>query len=145
MTQRNYIDIGGTFPMEDGQRHPFGPHGLWFYPNGQFGEPNHNKYERPYGYSPFFVFGTHATIKGAECCYSDRYPLWDADKMDDALAEASIKSLGCPRPDLVPGIARFIKAYHGTEYKLVGVVEWCNVGNGFPCWSFHFKKVPADG
>lgn len=113
----------------------YGPHGLWY----EQGRENFSKFERPYGYSPFFIFGNHKSIEGAECCYSDRYRLWGQEKYDAACAAAGIN--GIHGSVTRAAVDAFVKAYHGNEFSVVGMVEWCNVSNGYPCWSIHFKKV----
>lgn len=118
----------------DQKNKAFGPHGLWYEQEGE----NYTKYDHPYSYSPFFLFGDHESIEGANCDYTDRYQLWDKERYDRA-----IKAMGKERrwDQHTPAeYNKFVKAYYGENYEVVGVVEWCNVSNGYPCWSIHFKE-----
>lgn len=116
----------------------WGPMGLWYY-QGVKNKDRRTKETHPYGYDPFFLFGNHETIADAHCNYSDRYPLWGEKKFRNALEKAGIQSMwGRVEPEQWDA---FVKAYHGKSYECVGVVEWCNMSSGYPCWSIHFKKT----
>jgi hypothetical protein len=138
LTRYGFRAVGSTW----NDRCPHG-NGIWYERDGR---KNYTKDERPYGYSPFFTYGSHKSIEGAECCYSDRYDLWGDEKLKAALAAAGLRGLGggWNGPD-AKKIDRFVKAYHGEQYNLVGIVEWCNASTGYPCWSIHFKDASKLG
>ena len=107
----------------------------WYFPERE----NFTKQEKPYAYSPFFTFGSHSTIAGASADYTDRYLSWGAEKFRAAQKVAGIK--GDWWNTATPAqVQKFVTAYYGKGYKLVGIVEWCNVSSGYPHWSIHFTK-----
>lgn len=106
----------------------------WYYP-----DQRKSRSEYPYTFSPYFVFGDHSTIKGASADYSDRYALWDTEKLKAACEAADVNHPHAISDSKVA--QKFITAYYGKGYKLVGIVQWCNASTGYPLKSFHFKNT----
>jgi hypothetical protein len=99
-----------------------------------------SKFDYPYTYSPIIIFGED-TGKEQECVYSDRMFQWDYEKTEKLL----IKYFGSPGQyfnDKDPAqIEKFLQErFDYPNLKLLMIVEWCNVSNGYPLWSFHFTK-----
>lgn len=104
-----------------------------FYKPEEHGE--RTKSEHPYSYSPIIVFGNETP--GTTCVYDDRMYSWDSKKMQ----KLSKKHLGagdfsCQSPKKVE--AFLAEYFNKPNLKLHMIVEWCNVSNGYPYWSFHY-------
>lgn len=147
---RNYIDIyTGELRYQQHSRRfginrcPDG-NGIWYHETPTYswdGESPHyrTKSRYPYNYDPFFVVGSHRTIKDSSADYTDRYVSWDIDKFQAAY-DAIGRKVNWSHM-ILDDVDKFVKAYYGPEYKATGLVEWCNASSGYPHWSIHFKKA----
>ena len=99
-----------------------------------------SKFERQYDYSPIIIFGDD-TGEETETVYSDRMLQWDYKKTDKLLMKHFGKRsqhFNDKDPALVEKFLQ--ERFDYPNLKLLMIVEWCNVSNGYPYWSFHFTK-----
>ena len=135
--ERAFVDANGQmfFASSKGDYAERCPHGngIWYDPR-----QTKDKWDAPYSYSPFFIHGDPKSIEGCGADYTDRYPLWDQDKFKAAIAAVG---RSCRWDQMTRAeFQRFVTAYYGEDHTFTGAVEWCNVSNGYPCWSIHFTK-----
>jgi hypothetical protein len=99
-----------------------------------------SKYSHPYSYSPIIIFGDES-VKADDAIYSDRMFQWDFEKTEKLL----MKHFGERSQhfnDKDPAmIEKFLQErFNYPNLKLHMIVEWCNVSNGYPLWSFHYSR-----
>ena len=96
------------------------------------------KASKPYSYEPFYVFKSSGKVNGS--VYSDRMQQWDYDKYKASAEKTDFKGY-TKDPETVEA---FLRAYFDEpELKLVRVIEYCNVSNGYPCWRVDYY-TPED-
>ena len=97
-----------------------------------------SRHEYPYSYSPFIVWGQDINC---ECVYTDRLFQWDHKRTCDLLIKhfgSENQYFNCKRPELVE---KFLQdRLDLPKLKLMTIVEWCHMGNGYPLWSLHYIK-----
>lgn len=128
----------------EGEEEPgkaYGPHGLWFEPNGWKGE-RRTKQDYPYAYSEFFLIGNHENVKGAGADYSDRYSGWGAEKFDAAWEDTG-KDKGWTRMGRTD-CQNFVKKYYGETFEFCGLVEGCNGSSGYPYWIIFYRDTTKE-
>lgn len=123
-----------------------GPYTVAGYPLGKFsGGPDWvdprkrtTKSESPYGYSDFYIWRDNLDGSGAD--YSDRLAQHDYDKWKEACDAVPGKRISqFTRADA----SKFLTVYFGRDIKATGLIEGCNVSNGYPYWVFYYKDAPV--
>jgi hypothetical protein len=99
--------------------------------------PIRTRHQYPYSYSPIVIFGDEN--EKAHSQYSDRLYEQNYD-LTDKLCQKHFGNKGQYFNNRDPEkIEAFLKERLGhPTLKLTMIVEWCNVSNGYPLWSFHF-------
>lgn len=93
-----------------------------------------SKYESPYGYSDFYIWRDNLDGSGTD--YSDRLMQGDYEKWEAAREAVPKKRIAeFTRKDA----SKFLSAYFGRAIKATGLIEGCNVSNGYPYWVFYYK------
>lgn len=100
------------------------------------------KSSHPYSYDGFVVhrFGENKEATGT--VYSDRMWEWD-NKKHDRLRQEHFGDRAQLRwsQDDPKKIEQFLRDYLGyPDLKLILVMEYCNVSNGYPCWRFDYNS-----
>jgi len=111
-------------------------------PIDEHGNPvKKTKQSHPYSYDGFVQYRGGKNEEADNTIYSDRLLQWDRGKHDE-LCE---KYFGDKRQywsDRGPkAIESFLRDWTDSQdLKLIFVMEYCNVSNGYPCWRFDFKS-----
>lgn len=94
----------------------------------------------PYSYSPIIIFGEENKDDDG-CQYSDRLYQQDYD-LTQKLCVKHFGNIGQHFNNRDPKlIEKFLRErLNRPKLKLTMIVEWCNASNGYPYWSFHFKR-----
>lgn len=101
-----------------------------------------SKYEYPYSYSPFIIYGheiKNTNINDHGTVYSDRMFQWDYKKTNRWLKKIfgnENQYFNNKDPALVEKFLQ--KRFNYPRLRLDMIVEWCNLSNGYPLWSFHY-------
>jgi hypothetical protein len=106
---------------------------------GEDGRPvRKTKYTHPYSYDPFVVWRGEGEANGS--AYTDRLLQWDYDKHNELrrrhFGDVAQLRWGTDDPAKIEAFLRDF--FDSPELRLVKVVEYCNVSNGYPCWRLDF-------
>lgn len=109
----NYVDMNG-FPVERPKNH------------------------YPYSYSPFRVYKRNWSFKD-KSVDSDRLFEWDSDKYNE-ISKLVFGNTGQNFRNRHPAeIQNFLQRYFGRRLLITGIMECCNLSNGYPYWTFYYK------
>ena len=93
----------------------------------------------PYSYDGFILhrFGPNSEFDST--AYSDSFKLWDNEKFN-SLKEKYFKNKGDYWPTSEPKlIEKFLQEFFdNSDLKLIFIMEYCNISNGYPYWRFDF-------
>lgn len=97
-----------------------------------------SKSKYPYSYSPFRIYRR---------CYSHSDSSVDSDRMFEQDPEkfnnACIDVWGNTGQNFTAShpedVQRFLERYFGRRILLTGIMEGCNVYNGYPYWTFYYR------
>lgn len=129
--QKQFID------PDTGDVFDYNPYDDNFFVNPQ-GERK-TKAESPYGYSEFYIW-RDADLTHSTGDYSDRLEQWSAEKWKaawDAMPKNKRITEMTKRD-----CSKFLSVYHGRPIKAMGLIEGCNVSNGYPYWVFLYEAEP---
>lgn len=108
---------------------------------GEDGRPvQKTKYTHPYSYDPFVLWKGKGDANGS--VYTDRLYQWDYEKAD----RLGKKHMPGKRWDNAQPsqIEAFLREYlDAPDLKLVKIIEYCNVSNGYPVWRLDFYATPT--
>ena len=94
----------------------------------------------PYSYDGFILhrFGPNSEFDST--AYSDSFKLWDNEKFN-SLKEKYFKNKGDYWPTSEPKlIEKFLQEFFdNSDLKLIFIMEYCNISNGYPVWRFDFN------
>jgi len=95
-----------------------------------------NKY--PYSYDAYVIHKTKESYEHS--VYSDRLFQWDTEKYNK-LSKKHFGNIGQYFSERSPRqIEEFLKDYYNKpDLELVGIMQGCNIGNGYPYWVFMFN------
>jgi len=96
----------------------------------------------PYNYSEFVFWKSEIDPKEIDgSLYTDRLSQWDYDKMRK-LQKKHFGNSGDYWTSFKPEeIEKFLCDWLDKEVKLVLMLEYCNVSNGYPLWQLMWKNV----
>lgn len=99
------------------------------------------KKEYPYGYDGFVVHRVGNNSEANETVYSDRLWQWDHSKYNKSVE----KVFGDHRQMFYQAtsdeLERMLREYFDNpKLKLILVMEYCNVSNGYPVWRFDYNN-----
>ena len=109
----------------------------------EFGNPvEKSKLEHPYSYSGFVLWRGGENEEVDSTIYSDRLTMWDLKKHNElCLKHFGNKGQHWNNRD-PEKIEAFLKDWCEDEgLKLILIMEYCNVSNGYPLWRFDFSKT----
>lgn len=104
-------------------------------------EVKRTKRTYPYSYDGFVTYrnGSNEDVTGT--IYSDRLSQWDWEKTHK-LKKKHFNSQSDYWNTFTPkAIEAFLSDYIGNKIKLILVMEYCNVSNGYPVWRFDYKQA----
>lgn len=96
------------------------------------------KSEYPYSYDPFRIYRRCYSCKDS-AVDSDRMFEWDPEKFNQCCTEIwgnTGQNFTVRHP---AEIERFLERYFGKRILLTGVMECCNMSNGYPYWTFYYR------
>lgn len=107
----------------------------------EFGNPIERTPEtHPYSYDGFITYRNGDNSEIEEDVYSDRMLQWDYEKTRK-LMKKYFGEQGDYYSNRPPEkIESFLSEYFNCNVKLIFIMEYCNVSNGYPLWRFAFKK-----
>ena len=113
-----------------------------FYPVDEYGnsvEKTKDKY--PYSYDGFVTYRNGENKEVNSTVYTDRLLQWDYEKTRKLIKKHFPNNLGDYWNTREPKqIEKFLQDWLGDKkLKLILVMEYCNVHNGYPVWRFDFK------
>ena len=96
----------------------------------------------PYAYDAYFIWKSDAFRETDHAVYSDRMYSWNSKAFNAAVAATWPKT---PMSQMFGGkmptdINRFLNLFYGKEVELTGVLQGCNVSNGYPYWIFAYRN-----
>ena len=98
----------------------------------------------PYAYDAHFTWKSERFETTDHAVYSDRLFQWNSNKFD-----ASVTAVWPENPGgqmfysrNPVDIQRFLCLYFGKDVELTGVLQGCNVSNGYPYWIFAYRDIP---
>ena len=99
------------------------------------------KREYPYSYDGFVQWRGGKNEEANGTIYSDRLLMWDYNK-HNRLCEEHFGDQGQYWNQRDPKkIEAFLRDWTGDDnLKLIFVMEYCNVSNGYPCWRFDYHS-----
>ena len=95
--------------------------------------------EFPYSFDPVLVWKGNFS-QTTDCLDSDRLMQWDYDKFNACCNEVWGNTGQMFYNRSPEEIEIFLRKYLGIALVLTGVEIACNACNGYPYWSFYFKK-----
>jgi hypothetical protein len=101
------------------------------------------KHSHPYSYEPFYVYQLDGKLseemtKGRVCAYNDRMQQWDALKYERACKVLDSGAYSFSNQS-IEALTRFVQVYSEDDHAVfLGLIEGCNVGNGYPYWVFEW-------
>lgn len=100
----------------------------------------------PYSYDAYFTWRSDRFETTDRAAYSDRLFQWDSNRFNKSVAavwpEDPIGQMFYSRQHT--DIQRFLCLYFGKDIELTGVLQGCNVGNGYPYWVFAYREVEKE-
>jgi hypothetical protein len=105
----------------------------------EYGKPvERTKEEYPYSYDGFVVWRGGENGEANSTIYSDLLRRWDKNGVLDTLLKKHFGNTGDYWDNREPGaIEAFLKDYLGkNNLRLIFVMEYCNMSNGYPLWRF---------
>lgn len=110
----------------------------------RYGNPvEKDRYTYPYSYDPYVVYKKDDRIKESVkgCVYSDRLFQWDSSKFNSLSRKYFNNERQMDWSERNPkDIEKFLIEYHELEnLELIGILNGCNVSNGYPYWVFLFN------
>jgi hypothetical protein len=98
------------------------------------------KEKYPYSYEPYFIWKKDNFKNGNnQTVYSDRLFQWDSKKFNEC-SEKVWKNSGQYFDNRNPSdIEKFLSLYYGEDIELTGIMQCCNLSNGYPIWIFLFN------
>lgn len=96
------------------------------------------KTQYPYSYDPFRIYKRNWDSND-EVVYSDRLFQWDSEKYERLTKEVFGNSGQYFTNRYPEEIEQFLQRYFNRRILLTGIMEGCNVGNGYPYWIFYYK------
>ena len=129
--------------MEGVFGHRYSPDGMLRYDVrvDEHGNPvKRTREECPYSYDGFVVYRNGENSEANNTIYSDRLLQWDYAKYN-RLSKKHFGNEGQIFFDRDPKkIEKFLQDWMGNpKLKLIFIMEYCNVSNGFPLWRFDVK------
>ena len=109
--------------------------GLGPYKPNQY--PIQSQSQHPYSYSPFIVWGEekdNETVQYSDRLYQQNFEL--TEKLCKTHFGDRGQHFNNRNPELIESFLK--ERLDRPNLKLHMIVEWCNVSNGYPYWSFHF-------
>ena len=98
------------------------------------------KTKYPYSYDPFRVYRRNWSPDDMSVD-SDRLFEWDSEKFN-RLCKEIFGNAGQYFSNRHPEqIQKFFCQYFNRKILLTGIMECCNVGNGYPYWTFYYKEI----
>jgi hypothetical protein len=106
----------------------------------EYGNPvERSKSEYPYSYSGFITYRNGENKEANSTIYSDRLLQWDYKKYN-ILSKKHFGNEGQIFYSRSPKkIEAFLKDWFSKDLKIIFIMEYCNVSNGFPYWRFDVK------
>lgn len=100
---------------------------------------NRSKRDYPYSYDGFVTWRGGENDEAASTIYSDRLLQWDYEKHND-LCLKHFGNEGQYWDSRSPSkIEAFLRDWTGNQaLRLILIMEYCNVSNGYPCWRFDY-------
>lgn len=111
------------------------------------------KFDHPYDYSEFFIFGSRAIIEDVDgAVYTDRMSQWDHDKYTrlwkehckDEMNQQVINATYSIRNVPVDNLSAFMSAWEDKAVRVVALAEGCNQSNGYPYWIIWWNNVKPE-
>lgn len=98
------------------------------------------KRKYPYSYDPFRVYKRNWSPNDISVD-SDRLFEWDSEKFN-RLSNEIFGNTGQNFSNRYPElIQKFLCQYFDRQILLTGIMECCNVGNGYSYWTFYYKEM----
>jgi hypothetical protein len=95
------------------------------------------KQTHPYNYDPFFILNIGEKAK--EAIYTDRLYSWNHKKHDELCKKHFGNQSQYWNNRDPEAIQEFLKDWtENPDVKLVFIIEYCNMSNGYPCWCLGF-------
>lgn len=115
-------------------------HGIFTGYIDEHGNPiTKTKHTHPYSYDGFVQWRGGSNDEANGTVYSDRMSQWDYEK-NDALKKKHFGNVSDYFSGRQPkDIEAYLSDYFGKPVKLILVMEYCNVSNGYPVWRFDYK------
>ena len=109
----------------------------------EFGKPiKRTPFEYPYSYDGFVTYRGGENSEANNTIYSDRLLQWDYEKCRKMMKKHFGESGDYWNNRSPKKIESFLKEWCGDKnLKLIFVMEYCNVSNGYPVWRFDFKTT----
>lgn len=98
----------------------------------------------PYSYDPHFTWKSERFETTDRAVYSDRLFQWNSKAFNEAVAavwpDDPVGQMFHSRNPV--DIQRFLCLYFSKDVELTGVLQGCNVSNGYPYWIFAYRDIP---
>lgn len=107
----------------------------------EFGNPvSRTKQTHPYSYDGFVLWRGGENNEATATVYSDRLLQWDYEKHNKLCMKYFGDEAQLWWDKRSPQqIEKFLRDWFDNEnLKLVLIMEYCNISNGYPCWRFDF-------
>lgn len=141
---------------------PYGPRsfgGVPYRDDSKWVDPRNTKekWDNPYSYSEFFIFGNRQIIKekGVHGIYSDRVHEWwyQGGKEHKQYEKLWMRYVGKRYENAsAEELSKFFTAYNkilwpkqnkNKTVKVVALAEGCNISNGYPYWIIWYVECPT--
>ena len=107
----------------------------------EFGNPvKRTKFDYPYSYDGFVTYRNGKNEEANQTIYSDRLLQQDYDKTRELMQKhfGNTSDYYCSRS--VKDIEAFLKDWLNKDnLKIIFIMEYCNISNGYPYWRFDVK------
>lgn len=107
----------------------------------EHGKPvQRSKAEHPYSYDGFVTWRGGKNEEANDTIYSDRLLQWDYQKCREIMQKHFGKQSDYWSEYTPDKIEEFLRDWcDAPKLKLILIMEYCNVSNGYPCWRFDFN------
>lgn len=111
-------------------------------PIDEHGNPvTRTKQTHPYSYDGFVQYRGGKNEEANDTIYSDRLLMWDFNKHDELCKKHFDNTSQYWSQRDHGSVEAFLRDWtDNQDLKLILIMEYCNVSNGYPCWRFDFKS-----